>query len=80
MLASGVDFCVACHRSQATSKVPKDWVRQALAVDIPTFLIERTQSEIRARFERLDYRGRVMLARPPPLSWVVTDDHALLDD
>jgi hypothetical protein len=40
MVQSGIDLCVAFHRSLATSKVTKDCVRQALAAGIPVYLVE----------------------------------------
>jgi hypothetical protein len=40
MVKTGIDLCIALHRSLATSKGTKDCVRQALAVGIPVYLIE----------------------------------------
>jgi hypothetical protein len=40
MVQTGIDLCIALHRSLATSKGTKDCVCQALAVGIPVYLIE----------------------------------------
>jgi hypothetical protein len=56
MVESGVDLCIAFHRSLATSKGTKDCVRQALAAGIPVYLIEDdhgTPRPIQAGDERL---------------------------
>jgi hypothetical protein len=40
MVRSGIDLCLAFHRSLETSKGTKVCVKQALAADVPTYLIE----------------------------------------
>jgi hypothetical protein len=40
MIQSGVDLCIALHRTLETSKGTKDCVRQALAAGIPVYLID----------------------------------------
>jgi hypothetical protein len=44
MVASGIDLCVACHRSLAASKGTKDCVRQALAAGISTYLVDNDRA------------------------------------
>jgi YspA, cpYpsA-related SLOG family len=39
MVQAGADLCIACHRSLASSKGTKDCIRQALAAEIPVYLI-----------------------------------------
>jgi hypothetical protein len=40
MLESGINLCIALHRSITTSTGTKDCIKQALAAGIPTYLIE----------------------------------------
>jgi hypothetical protein len=40
MVESGVNLCIALHRSITASKGTKDCIQQALAAGIPTYLIE----------------------------------------
>jgi hypothetical protein len=40
MVKAGADLCIALHRSIETSKGTKDCIRQALAADVPVYLIE----------------------------------------
>jgi hypothetical protein len=55
MVQSGVDLCVALHRTIQTSKGTKDCIRQAIAAGIPVYLIENDQA-IPRRLEARDTR------------------------
>jgi hypothetical protein len=55
MVATGPDMCVALHRDLASSKGTKDCVRQALASNIPVWLIENERAVPR-RIEAADAR------------------------
>jgi hypothetical protein len=40
MIDSVIDLCVALHRSLATSKGTKDFVRQAIEGGVPVYLVD----------------------------------------
>jgi hypothetical protein len=43
MVEAGAAMCIALHRDRKASKGTKDYVRQAIAARIPTFLIDDDQ-------------------------------------
>jgi hypothetical protein len=51
MIAAGADMCIAVHHTLATTERTKDCVLRAIAVGIPTFLIEE---DVRAFPRRLN--------------------------
>jgi hypothetical protein len=55
MVQAGAGLCVAVHRSLASSKGTKDYIRQALAAGIAVFLIQDERA-IPRRFQAGDSR------------------------
>jgi hypothetical protein len=55
MVVSGIDFCLALHRSPTKSRGTKDCLRQALAAGVPVYLIDDDQG-IPARSQAGDKR------------------------